>query len=139
MTQEQTPSLPQARRLIASVARAVIGGELLAAGAAAATIAATGNHLWWSSWSAAVTATMAAAVLSLVALVPGVLAGAQGAVLGYLAAGVVRILVVLGGCAAAMFVWRTPPVPTLVLASGMYLVQLVGESLVLGRAFWSGK
>ena len=42
----------------------------------------------------------------------------------------------LGGCAAAVILFHTPPVPTLLLVVPLYLVQMVVEVIVLGRAFF---
>jgi hypothetical protein len=53
-----------------------------------------------------------------------------------LAGSVLRMLVTTGGCLAAILVFRTPPIPTLLLAVPMFLAQLVAEVVILSRAFW---
>lgn len=133
-----TPTI-DAKRVVILVTAAVVGSVLVTAGIIAAVIAALGKTAWWSGWSAALVAGLTAAVASVLPLVPGILGGAQTAVYGYLAAAFIRVIVALGTCMAAVFVWHTPPVPTLMLAVPLYFAQVAAEAVVLSRAFWPGK
>jgi hypothetical protein len=105
---------------------------LLVAGLTAVIIALTGRHAWWSGWVAALIISLSAAFASLAALAPTLFAGMETAVYGYLGGSVLRTLITLGGCIAAVFIFRIPAVPTLVLASPLYFAQLIVEVAVLG-------
>lgn len=134
-----TPHRADVKRVLVRTSAAVIGSVLLSGGVEALFLLLLHKPAWWGSWLAALVAGLAAAVVSIVPLVPGFLGGAQAAVYAYLAAGVLRMLVTLGICMAAVFVAPVAPVPTLLLAVPIYFVQVAAEALVLSRAFWPGK
>jgi hypothetical protein len=107
----------------------------LTAGILAAAVAiAHGSRGWWIGWSAATIIMTLAGVVSLVPLVPGIMAGGQWAIYGYLASTVTRLFVVLLACIAAVMIFRVPAVQTLTLVAPMYLVQLVVEAIVASRS-----
>lgn len=113
----------------------VVASMVLTAGALAAAVAiAHGSRSWWTGWVAATIIMMLAGVVSLIPLVPGMIAGGQWAIYGYLASTVTRLLVVLLACIAAVMIFRVPAVQTLTLVAPMYLVQLVVEAIVASRS-----
>ena len=114
----------------------VFGAIALTSAASAAVIAMAHRPAWWSGWVAATAISLLAAVLAMAPLVPALFAGVQYAAYGYLAGALLRILASLLGGLAAVLIFRTPPVPTLLLLVPPYLAQLVAEVVVLSRVFW---
>ena len=145
LTAKASPSIPapqhrqdaEAKRILVTLA---IGSSLvllLVAGSAAVVIGFRGSGSWWHGWVAALVISVLATCASLAAVAPGILAGAQAAAYGYLAGAVVRMLVALVACIAAVAVFRAPPIPTLLLVVPLYFGQVAAEALILGRAFWA--
>ena len=139
MTSAADAARLRVRRLSLLVVAAVLGSVIFAAVVTAAAIALSGRPGWWSGWWAALAASLLAASAALGALVPGLRAGGDAAVYGFMIAAFLRVVVTLAGCAAAVFVWHTPPTPTLMLAMPLFFVQIVVELIVLRRAFWLGR
>ena len=131
------PENINAKRLLLTVLLWVAGAVIFVACASALVISvspAVGRHTWWSAWVAALAVGFSAAFVSLAALGPALFGGMQATVYGYLGGSVLRTLATLGGCMAAIIIFHAPAVATLVLASAMYLAQLIAEVAVLATA-----
>ena len=128
-----------AMRILVPVAIRVVGAVLIAAAATALLTAFAGHPGWWRGWTAALVVSLAAALLSLVPVAAGILVGVQGMAYGYLAGAFVRVLSSIGGGVAAVWIFRTPPTPTLLLIVPLFFAQLLAESISLMRALNSQK
>lgn len=126
-------------RVLAPVAIRVVAAVLIAAAATALLVAFAGHPGWWRGWIAALVVSLAAALLSLGPVAAGILLGVQGMAYGYLAGAFVRVLVSIGGAVAAVWIFRTPPTPTLLLIVPLFFAQLLAESISLMRALSSQK
>jgi hypothetical protein len=121
-------------RVLVPVAIRVVAVVLLAAAATALLVAFAGHPGWWRGWIAALVVSLAAALLSLAPVAAGILVGVQGMAYGYLAGAFVRVLVSIGGAVAAVWIFHTPPAPTLLLIVPLFFAQLLAESISLMRA-----
>ncbi|HEY2587703.1 MAG TPA: hypothetical protein VGI81_18295 [Tepidisphaeraceae bacterium] len=135
-----TPNDPAGRsdaaRVLVRLIAGVFGAIVLACGATAGLIVVAHRPEWWSGWVAATAISVIAALLAMAPLAPALWASVQYAAYGYLGGAVLRMIAsVLGGLAAVM-IFRTPPMPTLLMLAPPYLAQVAAEALVLGRFFW---
>lgn len=149
MMQQQTSSslastqggdaMPDVRRLLLRLVPGVLGSVLLVAALAAVGVALSGRHGWWSGWLSATVIALAGAVAAMLPIVPSLFGGMSGAVYGYLAGSVLRMLVMVGGCIAAVVFWRTSAFAMLLLIVPMFFVQLIVEAILLSGALWPRK
>ena len=135
-TPNDPPTRPDAARVLVQLIIGVFGAIVLTCGATAGLIVVAHRPEWWSGWVAAAAISVVAAVLGMAPLVPALWAGVQYAAYGYLGGAALRMIAsVLGGLAAVM-IFRTPPMPTLLMLAPPYLAQVAAEAVVLGRFFW---
>jgi len=126
-------------RLLLPVAMRVVAAVLLAAAATALLVVFARQPGWWRGWIAALVVSLAAALLSLGPVAAGILVGVQGMAYGYLAGAFIRVLVSIGGGVAAVWIFHTPPAPTLLFMVPLFFAQLLAESISLMRALNSRK
>lgn len=115
----------------------VVGAVLITGGLTAGGIMILGARAWWSGWVAALLISLIASVISIAPLLLGICGGIQTAIAGFFAGMILRMLLMLGGAIAAIWVWHTPAKSTLLLAAPFYLAQLIAECAMLARAFWA--
>jgi hypothetical protein len=115
---------------------AMTAAMVATAGATALVVELAGRPAWWSGWVAAQIIGVLAMLLSLALVVPGIVAGPQWAAYGYLAGALIRGMTALAGCVVAVWIFRTPAAPTLLIVVPTYFALVATEAVVLGRAFW---
>jgi len=126
----------QLRPLLLTLAGSMIGSVLLTGAATAIGIAALGAASWWRGWWAAFAVGLIASVISTIRVALSLCGGIGTTIAGFFAGMVLRMLLMLGGCAAAVMLWRAPAGATMLLASTFYLARLLAECVTLTRAFW---
>lgn len=122
------------KRLLVRLAATVSAAMLTSAAVSAIVIAIAHRPDWWSGWAAALVVSLAAALLALGPVAVGLFISAQSMAFGYLAGAFVRMMVSIFGALAAIWVFRTPPVPTLLLMLPLFAAGLVAECFGLSRA-----
>jgi hypothetical protein len=132
-------AMPDVRRLLFRLVPGVFGSVLVTAALAAGGVALSGRQGWWGGWLAATVIALAGAVAAMLPIAPSLFGGMGGAVYGYLAGAVLRMLLIVGGCIAAVVFFRTFAFAMLVLIVPMFFVQLVVEAILLSGALWPRK
>lgn len=123
-------------RLMVRLVAMVSASMLTIAAVTAFVIAISHRPDWWRGWSAALLVSLVAALLALGPVAVGlfIISSAQSVAFGYLAGAFVRMLVSICGALAAVWVFRTPPVPTLLFMLPLFAAGLVAECFGLSRA-----
>ena len=134
-----TDAMPDVRRLLLRLVPGVLGSVLIVAALAAGGVALSGRHGWWSGWISATVIALAGAIAAMLPIAPSMFGGMSGAVYGYLAGSVLRMLVMVGGCIVAVVFWRTSAFAMLFLIVPMFFVQLIVEAILLSGALWPRK